>query len=498
MPGMMEKGPELLGKNRSANGSAKSPAGGGGGASSTNGGLHYSEPESGCSSDDEHDVGMRVGAEYQARIPEFDPGATKYTDKDNGGMLVWSPYHSIPDAKLDEYIAIAKEKHGYNVEQLPDKTIASLVKYYYSWKKTRSRTSLMDRQARKLANRHNQGDSDDDVEETHPMDGNDSDYDPKKEAKKEGNTEQPVQTSKIGLGRREYQSLQHRHHSQRSKCRPPKGMYLTQEDVVAVSCSPNAANTILRQLDMELISLKRQVQNAKQVNSALKQKMEGGIEEFKPPESNQKINARWTTEEQLLAVQGVRKYGKDFQAIADVIGNKTVGQVKNFFVNYRRRFNLEEVLQEWEAEQGTQASNGDASTLGEETKSASNVPSGKSTDEEEEAQTPQAPRTLGPSPPAPSSTPTPTAPIATLNQPPPLLRPTLPAAPALHRQPPPLQQQARFIQPRPTLNQPPPPLIRPANSMPPRLNPRPVLSTVGGQQPPSLIGIQTDSQSSLH
>nr|XP_039319392.1 REST corepressor 3 isoform X7 [Saimiri boliviensis boliviensis] len=366
MPGMMEKGPELLGKNRSANGSAKSPAGGGGtGASSTNGGLHYSEPESGCSSDDEHgDVGMRVGAEYQARIPEFDPGATKYTDKDNGGMLVWSPYHSIPDAKLDEYIAIAKEKHGYNVEQalgmlfwhkhnieksladlpnftpfpdewtvedkvlfeqafsfhgksfhriqqmLPDKTIASLVKYYYSWKKTRSRTSLMDRQARKLANRHNQGDSDDDVEEPHPMDGNDSDYDPKKEAKKEGNTEQPVQTSKIGLGRREYQSLQHRHHSQRSKCRPPKGMYLTQEDVVAVSCSPNAANTILRQLDMELISLKRQVQNAKQVNSALKQKMEGGIEEFKPPESNQKINARWTTEEQLLAVQGDWLLGK--------------------------------------------------------------------------------------------------------------------------------------------------------------------------------------------
>ncbi|XP_012589659.1 PREDICTED: REST corepressor 3, partial [Condylura cristata] len=349
-------------------------------------------------------------------------GVTKYSEKHNGGMLVWSPHHSVPDAKLDEYIVVAKEKHGYNVEQalgmlfwhkhnieksladlpnftpfpdewtvedkvlfeqafsfhgksfhriqqmLPDKTIASLVKYYYSWKKTRSRTSLMDRQARKLANRHSQGDSDDDVEETHPMDGNDSDYDPKKEAKKEGSTEPPVQTSKIGLGRREYQSLQHRHHAQRSRCRPPKGMYLTQEDVLAVSCSPNAASTILRQLDVELISLKRQVQNAKQVNSALKQKMEGGIEEFKPPESNQKINARWTTEEQLLAVQGVRKYGKDFQAIADVIGNKTVGQVKNFFVNYRRRFNLEEVLQEWEAEQGTEAARGDGPALAEEAK----------------------------------------------------------------------------------------------------------------------------------
>ncbi|XP_053793326.1 REST corepressor 3 isoform X1 [Vidua macroura] len=551
MPGTMEKGAELLGvKSRAAPNGAKS-------SSPSNG--HYSEPESGGGdSGDEHDVGMRVGAEYQARIPDFEPGATKYTDKDNGGMLVWSPYHNIPDAKLDEYIAIAKEKHGYNVEQalgmlfwhkhnieksladlpnftpfpdewtvedkvlfeqafsfhgksfhriqqmLPDKTIASLVKYYYSWKKTRSRTSLMDRQARKLANRNNQGDSDDDVEEAHPMDGNDSDYDPKKEAKKEvtdnlmGNNEQPVQTSKIGLGRREYQSLQHRHHSQRSKCRPPKGMYLTQEDVIAVSCSPNAANTILRQLDMELISLKRQVQNAKQVNSALKQKMEGGIEEFKPPESNQKINARWTTEEQLLAVQGVRKYGKDFQAIADVIGNKTVGQVKNFFVNYRRRFNLEEVLQEWEAEQGTLASNGDASALGEDTKNTSNVPSGKSTDEEDEAQSTPATQCLGPSPPAHASAPAPAAPMATLNQPPPLLRPALPAAPALHRQPPPLQQQARFIQPRPTLNQPPPPLIRPANSMPPRLNPRPVLTAGSGQQPPSLIGIQTESQSTLH
>nr|XP_033793999.1 REST corepressor 3 isoform X6 [Geotrypetes seraphini] len=560
MPGMMEKGSEFLGKGRS-NGT-KSPS------TASNG--HYSE-ESG--SDDEHgDVGMRVGADYQARIPDYDPGATKYTDKDNGGMLVWSPYHTIPDTKyhyhfvsfranfccsgiyfrVDEYIAIAKEKHGYNVEQalgmlfwhkhnieksladlpnftpfpdewtvedkvlfeqafsfhgksfhriqqmLPDKTIASLVKYYYSWKKTRSRTSLMDRQARKLASKSNQGDSDEEVEATNQKDGNDSDYDPKRDTKKEGTTEQCIQTSKIGLGRRDYQNLQHRHHSQRSKCRPPKGMYLSKEDVVAVSCSPTAATTILRQLDMELISLKRQVQNAKQINSALKQKLEGGIEEFKPPESNQKINARWTTEEQLLAVQGVRKYGKDFQAIADVIGNKTVGQVKNFFVNYKRRFNLEEVLQEWEAEQGTQASNGDSSTLGDDTKNTSNVPSGKSTDEEDEAQTIQVAPSLGPTTPMQVSTPAPVTSVATLNQPPPLLRPTLPAAPALHRQPPPLQQQARFIQPRPTLNQPPPPLIRPASSIPPRLNPRPTMTTVSGQQPPSLIGIQTDSQSSLH
>uniref|UniRef100_A0A673ZPD7 REST corepressor 3 n=1 Tax=Salmo trutta TaxID=8032 RepID=A0A673ZPD7_SALTR len=521
MPGMMDKGSEYLGKGRS-NGT-KSPS------NASNG--HFSD-ESG--SDDEHDVGMRVGSDYQANIPEFDPGSTKYSDKDSGGMLVWSPYHTIVDPKLDEYIAIAKEKHGYNVEQalgmlfwhkhnieksladlpnftpfpdewtvedkvlfeqafsfhgksfhriqqmLPDKSISSLVKYYYSWKKTRSRTSLMDRQARKLANRNAHDESDEEMEEANPIEANDSDYDPTKETKKESHTEpQPLSSSKIGLGRREHLTLMHRHHSQRSKCRPPKGMYLTQEDVVAVSCSSSAANTVLRQLDMELVGLKRQC--------------------------NQKVNARWTTDEQLLAVQGVRKYGKDFQAIADVIGNKTVGQVKNFFVNYRRRFNLEEVLQEWEAEQGTGTPNGDTATSGEEGKNSSNTPSGKSTDEEEEEG--QVTPSSGPSPAATSSATFQTLVTSSgtsLNQPPPLLRPSLPATPALHRQPPPLQQQARFLQPRPVLNQP-PPLIRPSNPAPPRLNPRPLVSTSTGcpgssQTPPTLVGIplETPSSSTLH
>ncbi|XP_015247789.1 PREDICTED: REST corepressor 3 isoform X2 [Cyprinodon variegatus] len=485
MPGMMDKSSDYLGKGRS-NGT-KSPS------SASNG--HFSD-ESG--SDDEHDIGMRVGTDYQANIPEFEPDSVKYTEKDSGGMLVWSPYHFIIDSKLDEYISIAKEKHGYNVEQalgmlfwhkhnieksladlpnftpfpdewtiedkvlfeqafsfhgksfhriqqmLPDKSISSLVKYYYSWKKTRSRTSLMDRQARKLANRSNQDDSEEEMEGANHTEANDSDYDPNKDTKKENMSELAV-CSKAALGRREHQTLQHRHH-QRSRCRPPKGMYLTQEDVVAVSCSASAANTLLRQLDMELVSLKRQVQNAKQMNSGLKQLLESGIEEYRTTENTQKVNARWTTDEQLLAVQGVRKYGKNFQAIADVIGNKTVGQVKNFFVNYRRRFNLEEVLLEWEAEQGTRPQNGET-TSSEEGKNSSTTPSTKSTDEEDE-------------------------------EPPPLLRPSLPATPSLHRQPPPLQQQARFLQPRTTLQQP-PPLIRPSNAMPPRLNPRPTPVNLG-------------------
>lgn len=53
-----------------------------------------------------------------------------------------------------------------------------------------------------------------------------------------------------------------------------------------------------------------------------------------------------------MSFTGVRKYGKDFKAIAEVIGNKIEAHVRSFFVNYRRRYNLDEVLAEYEAENG--------------------------------------------------------------------------------------------------------------------------------------------------
>lgn len=68
--------------------------------------------------------------------------------------------------------------------------------------------------------------------------------------------------------------------------------------------------------------------------------------------SSEILDNRW------FPLSAIRKYGRDFQAISDVIGNKSVIQVKNFFVNYRRRFNLDEVLQEWEAEHGVEGYKG--------------------------------------------------------------------------------------------------------------------------------------------
>ena len=53
-----------------------------------------------------------------------------------------------------------------------------------------------------------------------------------------------------------------------------------------------------------------------------------------------------------FGVAGVRKYGKDFKAIADVIGTKNETHVRMFFISYRKRYNLDGVLKEFEAENG--------------------------------------------------------------------------------------------------------------------------------------------------
>ncbi|KAL5008975.1 hypothetical protein ScPMuIL_014556 [Solemya velum] len=454
---------------------------------------------------------MRVGSDYQAQIPSYNPDSK--TDARGEAILVWAPGNELTDMKIDEYVVIAKEKHGYNTEQalgmlfwhkhniekalsdlpnftpfpdewtvedkvlfeqafsfhgksfhrirqmLPDKSIASLVKYYYSWKKTRSRTSLMDRQAKKLA-----GQQDDNSEENSDNEI-DSDMEPRENGKEEKGTcsncsvtsTQLHSTPKGSLcnscyqywrrtgvmrssGPKKHEHGQHRHNPMKHKRKPPRGMYMNQEDIMPIISGPAVqAEAILKSLESELVSLKRQVQNNKQIISMQKHKMARGIEDYKPPESGQRINARWTNEELLLAVQGVRKYGKDFVAIAEVIGNKTEAHVRSFFVNFRRRYNLDEVLSEYETEHGTECSKDDddekeIEKMEIDTKDA-DLNSNSSND----------------------STPKPGTP-PTSGAPPPLLKQgqaTGSKVPQIQ------QQQSRVIPQQRTILQQPPPLIRP-------------------------------------
>ncbi|KAM4611955.1 REST corepressor 2-like [Polymixia lowei] len=524
----------------------------------------HSEEES---SDEEHahDSMIRVGGDYQAQIPEFKPDSPARYEKDQRSMLVWCPNSQISDAMLDEYILMAKDKHGYNMEQalgmllwhkhdversladlanftpfpeewtvedkvlfeqafsfhgksfhriqqmLPDKLISSLVKYYYSWKKTRTRTSVMDRQARRLVSKREKDDSNDEIEEGDPGSDSDFEIDAKKEAVKQNASNTSAEKGvpgRSGPVKKESVGAQYRHHPLRARRRPPKGMYLDQGDIMALSASHDAGVLSVRQLDTHLVSLKRQVQSIKQNNSSMKHSITEGIDSFRPSEPAPKMNSRWTTEEQLLAVQAIRRYGKDFVAIAEVIGTKTTAQVSSFFVSYRRRFNLDEVLREWAAEQV--ASSRDQR---EHRRSSEEIggPTEGGVDDDEVKMEDSPPDSGGSgsgggsSPPSSAQTP------PSLSQPPPLLRPAPPSAPpSLLRQPPPLQ--TRPLQNRAPHNHPPPPLIRPAatssgqggssglRASPPNSSSSSTSSsaaaTAVGGMPPSLVGLKVEQPNS--
>lgn len=85
-----------------------------------------------------------------------------------------------------------------------------------------------------------------------------------------------------------------------------------------------------------LFSVCFQVQLNKADISKLREETSKGIDDLRPPETGSgKTSARWTNEELLLAVQGVRKYGTDFKAIAEVVGNKTEAHVRHFYATHR-------------------------------------------------------------------------------------------------------------------------------------------------------------------
>lgn len=87
---------------------------------------------------------------------------------------------------------------------------------------------------------------------------------------------------------------------------------------------------------------------------SLKRKNSDASDDLRPNDMNgngAKINSRWSNEEVLLVVQGIKKYGKDFQAIAETIGSKSAGQVRLFFTNHKRKYDLDGAMKEYYKQQ---------------------------------------------------------------------------------------------------------------------------------------------------
>lgn len=60
---------------------------------------------------------------------------------------------------------------------------------------------------------------------------------------------------------------------------------------------------------------------------------------------------RWSNDEMRIVVKCFRRHGKDYQAIAEILGTKNAQQVKSFHAKERKRFHLDSIIKEYEEEQ---------------------------------------------------------------------------------------------------------------------------------------------------
>ncbi|CAK8693277.1 unnamed protein product [Clavelina lepadiformis] len=321
------------------------------------------------STEEEPQVRMRVGEMYQAQVPIWHENPKTKPSNSKEGMLIWSPNEEIPDEKLDTYCQIAKDKHSYNMEQalgilfwhkhdvkkslgdmqnftpmpddwsmedkvlfeqaynfhgknfrkiqqlIPDKEISQLVKHYYTWKKSRMKMSWMDRQATKRSH-----DSDDSQPEDDVITNMEEKYPPIK--------------------------MQIVHEDAETKHKLPKGIQLNENDITVLSHHEKGVEGYLSSLDEKLANIKRQVQNEKQVSSQLAESL-SSIE--KPEDVELGLDEEWKDEEIALVIEGVRKYGENYEAIADILGTKSSENVNLLLGTRRSELNIDKILKEYEA-----------------------------------------------------------------------------------------------------------------------------------------------------
>lgn len=251
---------------------------------------------------------------------------------------------------------------------LPHKTMSSLVNHYYLWKQTRMRASVIDKHARR---RPEAASGDDSLKDClaakklapsggtctnclatmnhlrHSSWGNLCSCCFEHVTRVNGHD----QAAETEYSKHPSAKVRKATRARRERMLP---IDLKPEDIATVSAAAleEQGGTVLCTMDRDIVDLRKQVQKNKQFISQLPRIARTSIDTFRPPKTNVRASARWTQYELFLAVQAIRKYGRDCSAIAAVIGNKTEAHVRELLAGDGQVFRLDDIAKEFDATYG--------------------------------------------------------------------------------------------------------------------------------------------------
>ncbi|CAF4633754.1 unnamed protein product [Rotaria sp. Silwood1] len=369
----------------------------------------------------DNDIRIHEGSSYQANIPSFN-SISLITDHD--ATLLWKPTNLINDSDLIDYIEYAYNKHHMNEEQalailqickykittskllmeqytpendqwtmeekflfeqayqfygkifsrikqmLPEKSIAELVRYYYSWKKIRLYQSLMDKHEKQCQLISYDEDYESDNEKnttlirlsTKNLDNYsnitfDQDSIEEQECCNCELTSKTMHSTSKGILCDECYIYWKNSNLMRSKFyynkssikkikRPPKNMSIDLQSLTS-NQTMNSIEKLEEDIRNELSIIQLHNQSIEYLTKQSRIELETMHIPFliKNINTNEITTSTWSIEEILLVIQAFAKYGKDFHTISRIIGStKSIHDIETFFFEYHERYQLDMII----------------------------------------------------------------------------------------------------------------------------------------------------------
>uniref|UniRef100_A0A8C9CBD4 Nuclear receptor corepressor 2 n=1 Tax=Phocoena sinus TaxID=42100 RepID=A0A8C9CBD4_PHOSS len=234
--------------------------------------------------------------------------------KDRQVMNLWSEQEK--ETFREKFMQHPKN-FGLIASFLERKTVAECVLYYYLTKKNENYKSLVRRSYRRRGKGQQQ------QQQQMPRSGQEEKEDKEKEKEAEKEDEKPdVEDGKEELIK--------------EKTDDTSGEDNDEKEAVA-SKGRKTANSQGRRKGR----ITRSMANEANSEEAITPQQSAELASMEMNESS-----RWTEEEMETAKKGLLEHGRNWSAIARMVGSKTVSQCKNFYFNYKKRQNLDEILQQ--------------------------------------------------------------------------------------------------------------------------------------------------------